>query len=235
MIVTNVNTSIGAVLFPRMAREQDKRQKVKEMTRLSIRFSSYFMSPMMFGLAAVAEPFVRLLLTDKWLPCVHLLQLFCIFYLFQPIQTANTQAIKAVGRSDLSLKLEIVRDLIQLVVLIAVMWVSVDAIVVSMAVMSVLFVFINAVPNIKLLNYCLKEQMLDIAPALGMSLIMSVIVCLIGMLSVNYIILLAIQIIAGATTYILLSTVTKNSEFKYAVEIAKGKLETLKLRKNQPQ
>lgn len=213
LIVTNINTSIGAVLFPHLSNIQDDKIRLKETTRNTIRISSYIMSPLMLGLATVAESFVSLILTDKWLPCVPLLRLFCIFYLFQPIHTANTQAIKAIGKSDLCFKLEIFRDAIQLVVLLIVMWISVEAIVISMAIMSALFVAVNAWPNRKLINYSLKEQIMDIFPSLSMAVIMSIVVYLIGCLPMSTMVGLLIQIIIGGSIYILLSILFKNKEF----------------------
>lgn len=213
LIVANINTSIGAVLFPKMANEQDDIGKVKETVRQSIRFSSYVMSPLMLGLAAVADPFVRVLLTEKWLPCVPLLQLFCVFYLFQPIHTANIQAIKAIGKSDLCLKLELFRDAIQLVVLLCVMWISVEAIVVSMAITATLFVFINAYPNIKLLNYPIREQLSDILPNIIQACVMFGCVYPMTFLPIHNILKLCLQIAIGALVYLMLSVLTKNREF----------------------
>ena len=172
-----------------------------------MRFSSYILMPLMLGLLSVAKPFIVVLLTDKWLPCVHLMQFFCIFYLFQPIHTANVQAIKAVGRSDLVLKLELIRDIIQLLTLVIVMWISVDAIVLSMAVQSVLFVFINGFPNIKLIK--------DIFPSLSIAIIMVLVVQMIGLLHMPMLLLLTLQVAVGGFTYILLSVITRNSEFMF--------------------
>lgn len=195
LIVTNINTSIGAVIFPKMSQIQDEKEKVKAITRSSVQYSSYVMTPLMLGLAAIAPNFVTVLLTEKWLPCVPLLQLFCFFYVFQPIQTANTQATKALGRSDLTLKLEIFRDIIQLSVLVVVMWISVDAIVVSMAVMSFFFVFVNGYPNIKLIDYSLREQVSDFISPLIMSIAMMVIVMIIGLLKINPVVLVLVQLL----------------------------------------
>ena len=86
LVAANINTSIGAVLFPKMSQLQDESVTIKEITRKSIRFSAYVMCPLMLGLAAVAEPLVRLLLTEKWLPCVPFLQLFCIYTCFNPFK-----------------------------------------------------------------------------------------------------------------------------------------------------
>lgn len=215
LIVTNINTSIGMVLFPKMANEQDNQEALKSTMRNSIRFSSYLMCPMMLGLAAVAKPTVSLILTDKWLPCVPILQLFCIIYLFQPIHTANMQAIKAVGRGDTYLKLEIIKKTIELITLLAVMWISVNAIVISMAVLTTAFTFVNAYPNIKYLNYSFKEQMHDIMPPLGMSIIMATIVFLMSYLAIPTLPLLIIQCISGMALYFAMSIFSKNKELKY--------------------
>lgn len=225
LIVTNINTSIGAVLFPKMAQEQDDKTRIREITRKSIRFSSYLMCPLMLGLAAVAEPFVKIVLTDKWLPCVTLLQIFCVVYLFQPIHTANMQAIKAIGRSDVYLKLEIIKKVIELVVLLIVMWISVEAIVVSMAILTMAFTFVNAYPNKKLLNYSFKQQMGDILPSVCMSLVMAVIVYFFGKIPMNAYISFGVQIILGIIVYFALSLITKNSELKYFINLIKKKKE----------
>lgn len=223
LIISNINTSIGAVLFPKMSSEQDDKQRIKATTRNSIRFSAYVMCPMMVGLAAVATPFIRLLLTEKWLPCVPLLQLFCIVYLFQPIHTANMQAIKAVGRSDIMLKLEVAKKTIELLAIAVTMWFGVPAIVVGMAVCATLFAFFNAYPNIKLIDYSFKEQLADILPSIAMSAIMFAVVSFMQCLPLNDLPLLLLQVFTGALVYIILSVITKNKEFLYFLHLMKRK------------
>ena len=213
--ITNINSSLGAVLFSKMSSEQSDINRVKETTRKSIRFSAYIICPMMLGLAAVARPLISILLTDKWLPCVPLMQLFCVIYLFQPIHTANMQAIKAIGRSDVYMKLEIIKKSIELIALLVFMWISVKAIVISMAVMTTAFVFINALPNKKLLNYSIKEQMKDLGPAFSMSAIMFVCVSLIQFLPFENSAILPLQIGVGGLVYLALSVLLNNKEYIY--------------------
>lgn len=219
LIVNNLNSSIAAVLFPKMSEEQDDRQKIKTTTRNSIRFSALILCPMMLGLATVSDSFVRLLLTEKWLPCVSLMQLFCIIYLFQPIHTANMQAIKAMGRSDIYLRLEVVKKVIELVVLLVTMWISVDAMVIGMAVCATLFVFVNAYPNIKLLDYSIREQLADILPPVVMSLIMGAAVVAVGLLPLPLVIKLIVQVLAGAILYFAMTILTRNREMKQLLQI----------------
>lgn len=110
LIVTNINSSVGSVLFPQMSQEQDDKIRVKQLCRNSIRFSSFVMMPLMMGMAVCAEPLIRVLLTDKWIESVPFLRLFCIIYMFYPIHTANMQAIKAIGKSGTFLMLEIIKS-----------------------------------------------------------------------------------------------------------------------------
>lgn len=116
-IVYNLNGSIQSVLLPALASQQEDRNRIKEMVRRSIVTSSFVIFPMMVGLTVVAKPLVLILLTEKWLPAAPFLQIFCAIYALWPIHTANLQAINAIGRSDIYLKLEIVKKLIGIVIL----------------------------------------------------------------------------------------------------------------------
>jgi O-antigen/teichoic acid export membrane protein len=77
VFVGNVNTAIDSVIFPVLSGEQSSRETVRNMTRRSIRISSYVMWPIMFGIAACARPLVLVLLTDKWEPAVPFVMMFC--------------------------------------------------------------------------------------------------------------------------------------------------------------
>ena len=215
IIITNINTSISAVLFPKMAEQQNDIASVKEIAKRSIRFSSYIMSPMMLGMAAIANPMVKLLLTEKWLPCVPLLQLLCINSLCLPLHSANMQAIKAIGRSDISLRIEIIKKVIELLILLLVMRISVEAIVIGMVFCSVSFIVINAWPNGKLIGYNVKEQIMDILPGIILSCFMVAIIWMVGHIAIPMFPLLVIQIIIGILAYIAMSVITKNKEYYY--------------------
>lgn len=220
LIVTNINSSVGAVLFPKMSQEQDDKIRVKQLCRNSIRFSSFVMMPLMMGMAVCAEPLIRVLLTDKWIESVPFLRLFCIIYMFYPIHTANMQAIKAIGKSETFLVLEIIKKLLELISLLLVMKISVMAIAINMAVLTTLFTFINAYPNIKYLDYSFKEQMNDMLPSLLLSTIMAILVYGIGLiLPISDLGVLIIQVLFGIAFYSTLSYLTNNPEFKYLYEL----------------
>ena len=159
IIGINIDGSIQSVLFPAFASHQDNLKKVKNMMRRAIMTSSFIMFPMMVGLAVVAEPLVKLLLTDKWVPAVPFLQISCAAEALIPIQTTNLQAINALGRSDIFLKLEIVKTIISLIILGISIPFGIYAMAWGVFLSCVISTFINAYPNKKLLNYGYGEQL----------------------------------------------------------------------------
>ena len=221
LIVVNINASLSAVLFPKIANVQDNIEEVRTTLKRSLRLGSYIMFPLMVGMLCVSDNFVRLVLTEKWLPCVPMLQVFCLIYLFQPMHTANVQAIKGIGRSDICLRLEIIKKILELLSLILVVRISVNAIAVSMAVLTTLFTAINAYPNKKLFGYGFKDQVRDLLGALGMSVLMGVCVIAVGWLPLPLWICLGLQIVAGVTIYIGLSELLKNKEYLYIKSLLK--------------
>lgn len=225
VIVTNINTSIDSVLLPTMSNVQEDHARVKSMTRRSIKTSTYIMAPLMMGLAFCAEPIVRLVLTDKWLPCVPYLQIFCITCMFYPIHTANLNAIKAMGRSDLFLKLEIAKKVVGMTLLLSTMWFGVIAMAYSLLISSVLSQLINSWPNRKLLNYGYLEQLKDILPSIALAVIMGCCVNLIGLLRLSNFVTLLIQIPLGALIYIAISAALHLESYEYLTEMIRPILE----------
>lgn len=222
IIVTNINNSIDSVLLPTLANEQDNKIRVKNMTRRAIKTSTYIMAPLMMGLAFCATPIVQLVLTDKWLPCVPFLRIFCITYMFWPIHTANLNAINAMGRSDYFLKLEIAKKSIGMILLLITMRMGVMAMAYSLLISTLASMIINSWPNKELLGYSFKEQMLDIFPGILLALLMGVVISLVQLLGLSSIVTLLIQIPLGAAIYIGASYVLKIESFEYLLQIVKG-------------
>lgn len=215
LIVNNINTSIDSVLLPVMSNAQDEREHVKNMTRRSIMISVYIMAPLMIGMAAVAESLVIFLLTDKWLPCVPYLRIFCITYMFWPIHTANLSAINALGRSDLFLKLEVIKKTVGLLLLFITINHGVMAMACSLLISGLLSQIINSWPNRRLLNYSYIEQLKDILPSIIAAVLMGAIIYPIHYLPMLDIVILVIQVVVGLLTYISLSVVFKIDSFHY--------------------
>lgn len=221
VIISNINTSIDSVLLPTMANVQDDSARVKAMTQRSIKTSTYIMAPLMMGLAFCANPIVQLILTDKWLPCVPFLRIFCITYMFYPIHTANLNAIKAMGRSDYFLRLEIIKKIVGLGLLFSTMWFGVLAMAYSLLVNSVLSQIINSWPNRKLLRYGYLEQLKDILPSIALATIMGFSVSLINQLQISNGITLLIQIPVGAAVYIGFSAVLHLESYEFLLDMVR--------------
>lgn len=215
LLVTNINASISSVIFPAMAQCQDDRTKVKSMTRRAIQISSFVLWPCMLGVAAIAKPLVVFLLTDKWLPCVPYIRIFCFTYGLWPIHTANLQAINAVGRSDLFLKLEIAKKIVGMVAILVSMNYGPLVMAYSLVVTDLIATVINAFPNKELLNYGYFEQIKDMMPSFVIALVMALIIYPIQNLDFSNIITIIIQVLLGASIYITLAILTKQKSLTY--------------------
>ena len=223
LIVVNINSSISSVLFPAMSHYQDNRECIKEMTRNSIRICSYIMWPVMCGLAVIAEPLVRMMLTEKWISCVPYLRIFCFSYGLWPVHTSNLQALNAMGRSDLFLKLEVVKKTIGILALVFSLYKGPLAIAWSLFLTGIISTFINAAPNRKLLKYSYKEQFVDLLPSFLLSLIMAFIIYPISFLKLPDLFLVALQMMIGLIFYLSGSFITKNPSFLYLTRLIKQK------------
>jgi len=228
VLVTNIDGSIQSVMLPTLSAHQDDRKRVKEMMRRAIVSSSFLVFPMMFGMAAVAEPLIKIVLTDKWLSAVPFLQIFCISYSLMPIHTSNLQAINAMGRSDIFLKLEIIKKILGLIILGVSLPFGVYAIALGQVVSGIISSFINAYPNKTLLNYSYKEQVLDILPSLSISIIMGGVVYLFNFLSLVAWQILGIQIVSGIVIYISLAKIFKIESFNYLLGTMKSLIKSRK-------
>ncbi len=198
----NIAVSIDGVLFPVLSKVQDSVEQVREITRKAMKTSTFVMMPIMAGLAACAEPLIRLLLTEKWVPCVLFLRITCFHYAFHPVSTANVNAIKALGRSDLFLKIEIVKHIIAFTLLFSTITISVKAVAYSTMASSIVFQLLNSWPNRKLLDYRYEQQILDILPQILLSAVMGIVVYLLTFLGLRDFYTLLLQCCVGMFFYL---------------------------------
>lgn len=215
IIVTNINSSIDSVLLPTLANEQEHIDRVKSMTRRAIKTSTFIMAPLMMGLAFCATSIVKIVLTDKWLPCVPYLQIFCVTYMFWPIHTANLNAINAMGRSDYFLKLEIAKKAVGLILLLSTMRFGVMVMAYSLLISSITSQIINSWPNKKLLGYGYFEQLRDILPSVLIALFMGGCVNLVKLLGLSDFSMILVQVPLGAFIYFGLSALFRLEAYAY--------------------
>ncbi len=224
LIVDNVNSSIDSVLLPALSQQQDSAEQVKTMTRRAIQISSYIMWPLMIGLFVCAEPLVSLLLGQDWLPCVPFVRIFSLYYALFPIHTANLNAIKAMGRSDIFLRLEIVKRVLDLVFVVSTVFIGVQAMAYGLLIQGVLCLFINSYPNRKLCGYAFSQQLRDIIPAFLLAAAMGLLVWLISLAGFGSLVTLILQVLTGAVFYIAASVILKLDTFNYLLGIVKKML-----------
>ena len=230
LIINAINGAVQSVMLPAMSAEQDDRERVKKMMRTSITTSAYIIFPMMAGLAAVSTPLISLLLTDKWLPAVPYMQIYCFILAFYPVHTCNLQAINAMGRSDIFLKLEMVKKVVGVSFLLVAIFCFNSPIAIAMTgvITTVVSCFINSYPNKKLVNYSYFEQMKDILPSFVLSIAMFVAVFAVGMLNIHRILILALQVTVGISVYLVLSLIFKVKPFMMIIATAKSKIKSKK-------
>lgn len=222
LIDTNVEGTIDSVLFPAISKKQSNVDDMRAMLRRAIKTTSFILMPLLVGLSAVAKPFIIILLTDKWAESIPLMQILSFSFIFAPVELENLQAIKAIGRSDIALKIEIIKKVAGVLILIASIPFGVTAIAVGMVISTTLSAIINAIPNKKLLGYTFKMQLKDVLPSLVISLVMFGAVYPISLLNINVWAMLFIQVGLGAVIYIGLSALFKLESFTYILGLVKG-------------
>lgn len=222
MVITNINGSIQSVMFPAFSNCQGDKIRLKAMVRRSIMTSTYIIMPAMIGLAAVAKPLTVLLLTEKWLPSVPFMQFSCFILAFWPIHTANLQAINAVGRSDIFLKLEIIKKILGFSIMVISIPMGLYAMMIGNCFSAVISSFLNASPNRKLLDYGYREQIRDILPALLLSVFMGLVVLLWTLTDMSSILILVCQVVTGAAIYFFGSKLLKLESYDYIINMIRS-------------
>ena len=218
-IVVNINSSIDSVLLPAMSNVQNNRCDLKNTTRRAIKSSVYIMAPLMIGLICTSDTVIKLILTEKWIGCVPYLRIFCITFVFWPIHTANLNAIKALGRSDLFLKMEIMKKSIGMVLLLSTMWFGPMVMAYSLLLNSVFSQLINYWPNKKLLDYGYAEQLKDVFPAIVLAIGMGMIVNVVPLWGLTTLLTLIIQVLLGMFIYVIGSKIFNIDSYAYLKDI----------------
>ncbi len=202
------------VTFPIFSSIQDDVQKIKRGLKKALILLTLVNFPLMIGMIVVAKPMVLLLLTEKWLGCVTYLQLLCLVGLLYPVHAINLNVLQSLGRSDLFLRLEIIKQLLIVINIILTWKLGIEAMIIGMFILSIISWLLHGYYIRELINYSLKEQLLDIIPYMIISLVMGSLVYGIGLYSFqNELMLLVTQIVSGIAIYILLCRVYCPSVF----------------------
>ena len=219
----NLLAAIQSVLFPTLSEQQDDRTRVKSMMRRTTKSVSLVICPLMIGLFVVAEPLTIVLLTEKWLPIVPFIRIMCISNMFKPLTIPNAEAIKAMGYSDITLKLEVIKKVIDIIILVVSCQIGLIAIAYGVALYNFICIFINLYPNIKLLDYRIREQIADVLPSYLTSIVMGASIWWIGSLGYIPIVAVTIQVLLGAAVYVAVNRLFKVESMMYFLDIIREK------------
>lgn len=220
-ITSGIDSSIGSVMFSAFSKNQNNKLALHEQMKKTITINSYFVFPILAILGAAAEPIVKILLTEKWLPLVPYLQICCITFALHPLASTQMQAIAAVGRSDVRLKIEILKKAIGILLLLFAinygpLWIAISA-----AIAGVIGVIIGAIAGRITVGYPLKNLFTDIGPTFLITLFMTAAMMAVGQYPFNCYILLLIQTIVGCVIYLVLSKCFSLYGFEYMVNMIK--------------
>ena len=224
LVISNITSSVQTILLPVFSEAQDDRLRVKTLMRRSTKLSCFFIYPLMVGMMVSAKPLIVFLLTEKWLPVVPFVQILCIANFFRPITLSNWEAIKALGYSGITLKLEILKKIVDVLILVISVYMGLYAIAWGCVLFNFLCVFINLAPNKKLLDYGIMEQIIDAVPTLVISLVMGGAVYWIQFLALPDVLIVLLQFFLGAVIYIALCHLFKEESFVYLTDMIKNKL-----------
>ncbi len=221
LLMTQIDSAITTVLFSSLSKFQDDWDKGIMVLRRAMKTSMYVCLPLIAGLCAVARPMVSLLLTDKWLPCVDYIRLTAIICAMWPL-SARRHALNSLGKSGISLALNIIGKATMLIFIFATYKHSVRALIMGTVAASLLSQIVSTFIYAKTLKYPVMHQMKDILPSILLSAFMGVCVWAISLLSIPDLPLIILQVVSGVAIYILLSKLFKMDSFNYTLNMAKS-------------
>lgn len=223
IVGTNLSGAIQAAMFPAFTTAQDDRERLLTMVRRSVATSAFVVFPMLAGMAALATPIVSVLLTDKWLPAAPFLMIFALTFAMYPIDATVLQAINALGRSDVYLKLEIAKKVagIALLAVGVFLFDTAAALAWALAGTAVLSVLFNAIPAKRLIGYRYGMLAADTLPTLLLSLAMGGAVYLLTRTGLEPLVLLIAGVPLGAAVYVLGAWGLRLESFRFCVRSVK--------------
>lgn len=218
LVTQVVNTSLSSVMLPVLSRQQEDMSNLRNMVRKSVGMSSFLMIPVLVMIAVVSEPLVRIILSEKWVPCAIYLSIFCLLRIPGIITSIDKQAYYALGKSQIGLYYEIFLLAANLISLFFMLDYGVLAIALGFIVVEYLGNFVLFIVSEKVYHYTLKDRFLDLFKPVLSSIIMVVCMCSLTFILKNSFALLVSQIVLGALSYLILSVFLKDKNMIYVRE-----------------
>lgn len=224
-LANTVASTIGRVLFPTFSAIQDDKTKIKEYIRKTNQFSCYFMFPLMFGIAAAAKPIVLLIFTEKWVEAVPIMQIACIWYAFNPMHYANIQVSKAVGRSDISLYIELSKKTLDIIMLLITINLGIVYVALGLAISSIIGLWIDIEPMKNHIGYSTFDQLKDVLPSLLTGVLLFVVIIIINyFIDLSPSVVLLISIIVTAVVFVVASRLFNREQFILVKQLINNKI-----------
>lgn len=223
---STLDGAIQPVMLSAVSRVRSDVAQVKRLVRRALKTSTFLIVPSMTLFAVAAEPIVELLLGEKWLPCVPFLQMYCFIYALLPIHTTNLQALNGMGRSDLFLKLELIKKAYGICFILFAAFVLQDVylMVAMYMVTGVVSTFVNAYPNKRVIGYSYGEQLRDIAPAFALSAVAGGLALLCGSFVPNDVLRIVVDVVVMAAAYLGLAKLLHLESLEYLLATVRDML-----------
>lgn len=226
LLVADGVESLSKVLLPALSQQQDNIEKNKQLMRNSIRISSFILLPMIFGLIGVADVFIELLLTEKWMPCVPFLRILSLMYINRSLSSIMKNSLLAIGKSEINLFHDIITTILTILLIFAsaFYWQSIELIAWSYVFVALVDTSIYSYFVVREYRYKIKEITRDYIPSLMLALSMALVVYIMNNLPLPLMIKLVLQILVGMTVYLGGAKLFKLQEYRYISNIIKRTL-----------
>lgn len=195
--VGNISFIINSISFPLFSSIQEDNNRLKSVYKRIMQMVIFIVAPTLIFMAVLAEPIFRMLFTDKWLPAVPYFQILCFNGILYPIHSYNLQILNVKGRSDLFLKLEIIKKTLVVLVILITFQFGIYGLLYGGVITSILCFFINTHYSGKFLNYSAMEQTKDLLPIILLSIIIGGIVSVCDSFTINYFSFDIIRLLVG--------------------------------------
>lgn len=230
----NLNNIISRVSFPVLSSMKEDKARLKTNYQRLIRSTMFITFVLMLGMAAVAEPMIITLIGEKWRSSIIYLQMLSFVGMMYPLHALNLSMLQVAGRSDLFLRLEVIKKGFAIpVVIIGIIW-GVKIMIAGMMINTLIAYYLNSYWSGRFIGYSFKQQIVDILPSLGLALVMSCMVYLLGLiLPFNYLWLLIIQILSGAFFIFVFCEITNFKDYIFVKKILLEKIQEFRTKNNK--
>jgi len=210
---SNLTYVVQRVSFPVLSSIQDDNMRLKQAYRKIIKTTMLVSFACMLGLAAIAKPLIFILIGEKWMPSVYFLQIMCLYGMLYPLHAINLNMLQVKGRSDLFLKLEIIKKIIAIGPLLLGIFISIEYLLWGSVFTSFIAYYLNSYYSGRLMDYAMKEQLRDILPFFVNAAITALIVWSITMIPMSIWFMLPLQLIVGVALLLILYEWQKQEEY----------------------